>query len=68
MSQVSLITSAHYQTFNAHHLQHHKWAKNQPSAADQIKSAVDENPYLDLKQIFVKSRPFISRINNDPHD
>ncbi len=68
MSQVSLITSAYCQAFNAHHLQHYKWAENQPSTANQIKSAADENHHLDLKQIFVKSRPFISRINNNAHD
>ena len=43
MSQVNLITSAHYQTFNGHHLSPHKWAKDPPSAADQVKSAADEN-------------------------
>ena len=49
MSQVSSITSAHCQAFNAHHLQHHKWAEDQPFVADQIKSAADENHHLDLK-------------------
>ena len=68
MSQVGSITSTHCQAFNAHHLQHHKWAEDQPSTADQIKSAADENHHLDLKQIFVKSRLFISRINSDAHD
>ena len=68
-SQVSLITSACCQIFNAHHLQHHKWAEDQPFAADWIEFAADENHYFDLKQIsFVKSRPFISRINSDAHD
>ena len=52
MSQVNLITLAHYQTFNAHHLPSHKWAEDKPSAADQVKSAADKkNHYLDLKLI-----------------
>ena len=43
MSQVNPITSAPYQTFNAHHLPPHKWAKDLPSVVDQVKSAADEN-------------------------
>ena len=60
--------SAYYQTFNAHHLPPHKWAKDQPYAGDQVKSTADENISLISKQNFVKSRPFISRINSDSHD
>ena len=43
MIQVNLITLAHNQTFNAHHLPPHKWAKDLSSTADQVKSTVDEN-------------------------
>ena len=49
MSQVILITSAHYQAFNAHHFTPHKWPENPPFAADQIRSAADENHQLNLK-------------------
>ena len=55
MSQVSLITSAHCQAFNAHHLQCHKWVEDQSSSADQIKFAADGNHHFlfqtDLCQI-----------------
>ena len=64
-----LITSAHCQAINAHHLQRHKWAEDQPSVADQIKSTADENPHFwSQTDLFVKSRTFISRINSDAHD
>ena len=49
MSQVSSITSTHCQAFNTHHLQHHKWAEDQPSTADQIEFVADENHHFDLK-------------------
>ena len=61
MSQVSLIASAHCQTFNAHYLPHHKWAKDQPSATDQVKSAVDENHHLNLKQTLSNPAPLFLR-------
>jgi hypothetical protein len=58
MSQVILITSAHYQVLNAHHFPPHKWPDNPPFTADQIRSAADENHQLNLKKSnFVKSPP-----------
>ena len=49
MSQVILITSAHCQALDAHHFPPHKWPENPPFAADQIRSATDENHQLNLK-------------------
>jgi hypothetical protein len=49
VSQVILITSAHYQALNAHHFHPHKWPENPPFAADQIRSAADENHQLNPK-------------------
>jgi hypothetical protein len=49
MSQVILITSAHHQALNAHHFPPHKWPENPSFAADQIRSAADENYQLNLK-------------------
>ena len=49
MSQVILNTSAHYQALNAQHFPPHKWPENPPFAADQIRSAADENHQLNLK-------------------
>ena len=57
MSQVILIASAHYQALNAHHFPPHKWLENLPFAADQIRSAADENHQLNLKMS-----------NSDSHD
>jgi hypothetical protein len=69
VSQVILIASAHYQALNAHHFPPHKWTENQPSTADQIRSAADENHQLNLKiQTLSNLRPFISQLNNDSHD
>ena len=69
MSQVILITSAHYQTLNAHHFPPHKWPENPPFTADQIKSAADENHQLNLKsQTLSNLRPFIFWLNSDSHD
>ena len=56
MSQVILITSAHYQALNAYHFPPHKWPENPPFTAD-------ENHQLNLKnQTLSNLRPFISRI------
>ena len=49
MSQVILMASAHCQALNAHHFPPYKWPKNPPFAANQIKSAADENHQLNLK-------------------
>jgi hypothetical protein len=58
VSQVILITSAHYQALNAHHFPPHKWPENPPFTADQIRSAANENHQLNLKKSnFVKSPP-----------
>ena len=58
VSQVILITSAHYQALNAHHFLSHKWPENLSFTADQIRSAADENHQLNLqKSNFVKSTP-----------
>jgi hypothetical protein len=50
VSQVILITLAHYQALNAHHFPPHKWPENPPFTADQIRSAADENHQLNLKK------------------
>ena len=69
MSQLILIALAHYQGLNAHHFLPHKWTENQPSTADQIRSAADENHQLNLKnQTLSNLRPFISWLNSDSHD
>jgi hypothetical protein len=67
MSQVILNVSGHHQALNAYHIHPHKWPENPPSAADQIRSAVDKKlsaqpqklkpcqisaPYLLVKQRF----------------
>ena len=58
MSQVILITSAHYQALNAHHFPPHKWPENPPSAADQIRSAADKKPSAQPQKLnFVNSPP-----------
>jgi hypothetical protein len=57
MSQVILNVSGHHQALNAYHLHPHKWPKNPPSAADQIRSAADKKktinsaPKIKLRQI-----------------
>ena len=69
MSQLILIALAHYQVLNAHHFPPHKWTENQPSTADQIRSAAVENHQLNLKnQTLSNLRPFVSRVNGNSHD
>jgi hypothetical protein len=57
MSQVILNVSGHHQALNAYHLHPHKWPENPPSAADQIRFAVDKKktinstPKIKLRQI-----------------
>ena len=58
MSQVILNVSGHHQVLNTYHLHPHKWLENPPSAADQIKSAVDENHQLNPQKLnSVRSPP-----------
>ena len=49
MSQVTLNVSGHHQALNAYHLHPHKWPENPSTAADQIRSAADENHQLNLQ-------------------
>ena len=54
-----LITLAHCQAFNAHHLQRHTFAEDPPSAADQIKFAADEkHHFLSQTDFFCQILPF----------
>ena len=58
MGQVILIISDHYRALNARHFHPHKWPENPPSAADQIRSAVDKRPSAQPQKLnFVKSLP-----------
>ncbi len=57
MSQFNYLNSP-CQTFNAHYPQHQKWVRDQLFAAAQIRSAADENYFLNLKQILSNPTPF----------
>ena len=46
------------QAFNAHYLEHQKWVRDQLSVTAQIRSAADENYFLNLKQILSNPTPF----------